>query len=80
MEPPVERSAADAPSKSTDLVAACTFALVGTTLLLAPASLHAATILDIEHPFPVDSDIAFYCAGALVVLAPTLAMVESATT
>jgi hypothetical protein len=54
----------------TDLVAASAFALVGTTLLLAPASLHAATIHHIEHPFPVDSDIAFYCAGALVVLVP----------
>jgi hypothetical protein len=80
MEAPAEHSAADALSRGTDLVAAGAFALVGITLLLAPASLHAATILDIEHPFPVDSDIAFYCAGALVVLAPTLAMVESATT
>lgn len=70
MEVPVEHHSADAPSRSTDLIAAGAFALVCVALLLAPSSLHAATILDIEHPFPVDSDSAFYCAGALLVLVP----------
>jgi hypothetical protein len=69
MEAPVER-AADAPKRGADLIAAGAFALVGATLLLAQASWHAVTIHNVEHRSPVDSDIAFYCAGALLVLVP----------
>jgi hypothetical protein len=54
----------------TDLIAAGIIALVGAALLVAPALWHVATFGDSSDPSPVDPDIAFYCAGALLLLVP----------
>jgi hypothetical protein len=70
MKAPVERGTAERRSRMADLIAAGTFAFLGAALLVAPALWHIVTFGDSSEPSPVDPDLAFYCAGALVLLVP----------